>query len=31
MTCLAHAGASESQINYIRQLFDQLGQNNNDR
>ena len=25
MTCLAHAGASESQINYIRQLFDQLG------
>jgi len=25
MTCLAHAGASTSQINYIRQLFDQLG------
>lgn len=25
MTCLAHAGASVSQINYIRQLFDQLG------
>jgi pyrroline-5-carboxylate reductase len=25
MTCLAHANASASQINYIRQLFDQLG------
>lgn len=25
MTCLAHAGASASQLNYIRQLFDQLG------
>lgn len=25
MTCLAHAGASPAQINYIRQLFDQLG------
>ncbi|HEX6169588.1 MAG TPA: NAD(P)-binding domain-containing protein, partial [Chitinophagaceae bacterium] len=25
MTCLAHANASSSQINYIRQLFDQLG------
>ncbi|MFZ1263913.1 MAG: pyrroline-5-carboxylate reductase [Chitinophagaceae bacterium] len=25
MTCLAHAGASVSQINYIRELFDQLG------
>jgi len=25
MTCLAHAGASTSQLNYIRQLFDQLG------
>jgi pyrroline-5-carboxylate reductase len=25
MTCLAHANASTSQINYIRQLFDQLG------
>jgi pyrroline-5-carboxylate reductase len=25
MTCLAPAGASASQINYIRQLFDQLG------
>jgi pyrroline-5-carboxylate reductase len=25
MTCLAHADASTSQINYIRQLFDQLG------
>jgi pyrroline-5-carboxylate reductase len=25
MTCLAHADASPSQINYIRQLFDQLG------
>jgi pyrroline-5-carboxylate reductase len=25
MTCLAHAGASESQLNYIQQLFDQLG------
>ena len=25
MTCIAHAGASESQINYIQQLFDQLG------
>jgi pyrroline-5-carboxylate reductase len=25
MTCLAHAGASLAQINYIRQLFDQLG------
>ncbi len=25
MTCLSHAGASVSQINYIRQLFDQLG------
>ena len=25
MTCLAHANASPSQINYIRQLFDQLG------
>lgn len=25
MTCLAHAGASSSQINYIKQLFDQLG------
>lgn len=25
MTCIAHAGASASQLNYIRQLFDQLG------
>jgi pyrroline-5-carboxylate reductase len=25
MTCLAHAGASQSQLNYISQLFDQLG------
>ena len=25
MTCLAHAGASSSQLNYIQQLFDQLG------
>jgi len=25
MTCLAHAGASASQMNYIKQLFDQLG------
>ena len=25
MTCLSHSGASESQISYIRQLFDQLG------
>jgi pyrroline-5-carboxylate reductase len=25
MTCLAHTGASFSQINYIKQLFDQLG------
>jgi pyrroline-5-carboxylate reductase len=25
MTCLAHANASPAQINYIRQLFDQLG------
>jgi pyrroline-5-carboxylate reductase len=25
MTCLAHAGASASQINYITELFDQLG------
>jgi pyrroline-5-carboxylate reductase len=25
MTCLAHAGASASQVSYIRQLFDQLG------
>ena len=25
MTCLAHADASTSQLNYIRQLFDQLG------
>ena len=25
MTCLAHANASVAQINYIRQLFDQLG------
>jgi len=25
MTCLAHSGASASQLNYIRQLFDQLG------
>ena len=25
MTCLAHSGATSSQINYIRQLFDQLG------
>ena len=25
MTCLAHEGASTSQMNYIRQLFDQLG------
>ena len=25
MTCLAHSGASPSQLNYIQQLFDQLG------
>jgi pyrroline-5-carboxylate reductase len=25
MTCLAHAGASANQLNYIQQLFDQLG------
>jgi len=25
MTCLSHAGASASQLNYIQQLFDQLG------
>jgi len=25
MTCLSHAGASTSQLNYIQQLFDQLG------
>jgi len=25
MTCLAHADASPAQVNYIRQLFDQLG------
>lgn len=25
MTCLAHAGASVPQLNYIQQLFDQLG------
>jgi pyrroline-5-carboxylate reductase len=25
MTCLAHANASVAQMNYIRQLFDQLG------
>jgi pyrroline-5-carboxylate reductase len=25
MTCLAHAGATASQISYIQQLFDQLG------
>ena len=25
MTCLAHSGASVSQLNYIQQLFDQLG------
>ena len=25
MTCLAHAGASTAQVNYITQLFDQLG------
>jgi pyrroline-5-carboxylate reductase len=25
MTCLAHSGASVSQLNYINQLFDQLG------
>ena len=25
MTCLAHADASPTQVNYIRQLFDQLG------
>ena len=25
MTCLAHAGATTSQLNYIQQLFDQLG------
>jgi len=25
MTCLAHSGASSSQLNYIQQLFDQLG------
>jgi pyrroline-5-carboxylate reductase len=25
MTCLAHAGATPGQLNYIRQLFDQLG------
>lgn len=25
MTCLAHAGATASQLNYIQQLFDQLG------
>lgn len=25
MTCIAHAGASASQLNYIKQLFDQLG------
>ena len=25
MTCLAHAGATTTQLNYIQQLFDQLG------
>ncbi|MEO5945706.1 MAG: pyrroline-5-carboxylate reductase [Chitinophagaceae bacterium] len=25
MTCLAHNGATDSQINYMQQLFDQLG------
>ncbi|HLF46119.1 MAG TPA: pyrroline-5-carboxylate reductase [Chitinophagaceae bacterium] len=25
ITCLAHAGANTTQLNYIRQLFDQLG------
>ena len=25
MTCLAHAGASEKQLNYVKDLFDQLG------
>jgi pyrroline-5-carboxylate reductase len=25
MTCLSHAGASPSQMNYIKQLFEQLG------
>ena len=25
MTCLAHAGASPAQMNYIQELFDQLG------
>ena len=25
MTCLAHSGATTSQLNYIQQLFDQLG------
>lgn len=25
MTCLAHAGATAAQLNYIRELFDQLG------
>ena len=25
MTCLSHSGASASQLNYIQQLFDQLG------
>jgi len=25
MTCLAHAGASDKQLNYIRELFDVLG------
>jgi pyrroline-5-carboxylate reductase len=25
MTCLSHSGASPSQLNYIEQLFDQLG------
>ena len=25
MTCLAHNGATDAQINYIQQLFDQLG------
>lgn len=25
MTCLAHTGASEKQLNYVKDLFDQLG------
>ena len=25
MTCLAHSGATATQLNYIQQLFDQLG------